>query len=84
MAKMPQTRMLVLRKVWPDTVKADDLETATEGLFATLLQVVTGDVHVRRIQTFWDVMTSLVVPPDGQPEGPAGQSAPPKFGLAAE
>jgi hypothetical protein len=84
MAKMPQTRMLVLRKVWPDTVKADDLETATEGLFATLLQVVTGDVHVRRIQTFWDVMTSLVVPPDDQPEGPAGQSAPPKFGLAAE
>jgi hypothetical protein len=84
MAEAPETRMLVLKKVWPDTVTADNPTTATPDIFAILLQVVTGDVHVRRIQTFWEVMTSLVVP-SGEPlKSRAGQATSPKFGVAAE
>jgi hypothetical protein len=52
MVEAQETRMLVLKKVWPEAVKADDSKTATEEMFAILLKVVTGDVHVRRIQTF--------------------------------
>jgi hypothetical protein len=84
MAEAPETRMLVLKKVWPEAVKPDDSKTATEEMFAILLKVVTGDVHVRRIQTFWEVMTSLVVPPEEPPRDAPGQAAPPKFGFAAE
>jgi hypothetical protein len=84
MAEAPETRTLVLKKVWPDTVKADNPTTATPEIFAILLQVVTGDVHVRRIQTFWEVMTSLVVPPDEPPKSRAGPATSSKFGVAAE
>jgi hypothetical protein len=82
MAKSPQTRMMVLRKVWPDAVNADS--PATEEMFAILMEVVTGDVHVRRIQTFWEVMTSLVVPPGDFPPHASEQAKPHKFGVAAE
>jgi hypothetical protein len=64
MADAPETRLMILKKVWPETVQTDNSLTATSAIFAILLQVVTTDVHVRRIQTFWEVMTSLVVPPE--------------------
>src|SRR5579859_1340025 len=82
MAKSPQTRMMVLKKVWPDAVNADS--PATEEMFAILMEVVTGDVHVRRIRTFWEVMTSLVVPPGDFPPHASEQAKPHKFGVAAE
>jgi hypothetical protein len=59
MGKEPETRRMVMEKVWPDMVPLKD-KVVTPELFHVLLEVITGDIHVRRLQTFWSVMGSLV------------------------
>ncbi|MEJ0020612.1 MAG: hypothetical protein WDN25_29505 [Acetobacteraceae bacterium] len=48
----PATRLLVLEKVWPKVVKPDDAASAELALFDALLNVISGDVHVRRLMNF--------------------------------
>jgi hypothetical protein len=54
------TRKMVMEKAWPTAVAKDG--EVSPALFKVLLNVITSDVHVRRIQTFWSVMSSLVEP----------------------
>jgi hypothetical protein len=64
MKEHPATRMMVLQKVWPESVDPKEPTSATEELFQVMLEVISGDVHVRRLRTFWEVMIMLVEPPD--------------------
>ena len=57
------TRLMVLRKVWPDLPPQLD-EEESEGLFDVLEKVMSGDIHVRRLYSFWLVMERLVEEPD--------------------
>lgn len=62
MGKDATTRRMVLEKVWPTAMAIKDQVTGTPEQFNVLLEMLQRDVHVRRLQTFWDVMTSLVEP----------------------
>jgi len=57
------TRLMVLRKVWTDLPPQLN-EEESEGLFDVLEKVMSGDIHVRRLYSFWLVMERLVEEPD--------------------
>ena len=57
------TRLMVLRKVWTD-LPPQLSEEESEGLFDVLEKVMSGDIHVRRLYSFWLVMERLVEEPD--------------------
>jgi hypothetical protein len=50
MANEPATRLMVLTKVWPDAVTANQLASATPELFQALLDMLYTDIDVRRLQ----------------------------------
>jgi hypothetical protein len=57
------TRQMVLKKVWPEL--AQNINTKeSEDLFDVLEKVISGDIHVRRLCSFWGVMDRLVEEPD--------------------
>jgi hypothetical protein len=60
MGRDPMTRRMVLEKVWPAAMAIKDQVTGTPEQFQVLLKMLNGDVHVRRLQTLWSVLTTLV------------------------
>ena len=62
MADRPETRMMVLQRVWPDAIDQKKPDTANKEMYEAMINVLTGDIHVRRLRAFWNVMTSLVEP----------------------
>jgi hypothetical protein len=73
MGESDATRRLVLEKVWPNSVSKNDDAGTTEALFKVLLSVIAGDVHVRRLRSFWGVMIRLVEKLDPKTQDYQGQ-----------
>jgi hypothetical protein len=63
------TRQMVLKKVWPDSGQ-DINPSESEHLFVVLEKVMSGDIHVRRLYSFWSVMDRLVEEPDPKSYAP--------------
>jgi hypothetical protein len=57
------TRQMVLKKVWPDLPQEMNAKES-EDLFDVLEKVMSGDIHVRRLYSFWSVMDRLAEEPD--------------------
>lgn len=57
------TRVMVLRKVWPSLPESTNAQES-DDLFDVLEKVMSGDIHVRRLYSFWSVMDRLVEEPD--------------------
>jgi hypothetical protein len=57
------TRQMVLKKVWPDLAQNINPKES-EDLFDVLEKVISRDIHVRRLYSFWGVMDRLVEEPD--------------------
>lgn len=57
------TRLMVLKKVWAD-LPGDMNAKESEDLFDVLEKVMSGDIHVRRLYSFWSVMDRLAEEPD--------------------
>jgi len=72
------TRRMVLEKVWPTAMAIKDQVTGTPEQFNVLLDMLKRDVHVRRLQTFWSVMSSLVEPEPDKSAQSADKASPPR------
>jgi hypothetical protein len=83
MGNAPETRRMIVEKVWPNVVPAQGAEVSPE-LFQVLLDVVTGDVHVRRLRSFWSVMNCLVEAEEELPSDGGRRPAKPILQQAAE